>query len=657
LVRSRKAKRKFRTIRPWGMKDGLLEGILIFTEDITARKQAEMELRESRDLLQLFIDHAPVSLAMFDREMRYLAASRRHLEEFGLVGREVIGHSHYEIFPNLPEHWKEAHRRGLAGESSSCDELHLKEWIGADIWGRWEVHPWYRADGAVGGIVLFTQNLTDIKQTEERLRESEEELREAQHIAGLGSIVVDSQTRQWEGSDVLDHIFGIDPSYPHTEEGLKALFHPDDLAEIDRMINEDVFGQGKPFDIEYRIVRHNDKALRWIHGLGRVEFDAQGRPIKLRGTLQDITERKQIEEMLQESEATTRALLETAAQAIVAVDASGGIVMANRMAGKMFGYTPGKLLGRQLEILIPERLQELHRAHRADFYTNPRSRTVGSDMDLIGLRRDGSEFPIEVSLSSVDTKQGPLAVAFVSDITGRKEAERALLEREEKLRVLAGSLLSAQEEERRKLALELHDDITQQLAFLSIELGRLASEMPSSVEKERKQLQTLQKQTLRASSEVRRISHGLHPSVIHDFGLSVALEEFCEEFERAQGIRVVFEGPVEDSKLHVSGATCLYRIAQESLRNAAIHGHATQINVSLTAGHGIIHLRVADNGIGFSADPTRSKTGLGVISMVERIRLVNGTLNLSSQPGHGTEITASVPLKGVHHETRKDSGG
>src|SRR6185437_10502441 len=117
-----------------------------------------------------------------------------------------------------------------------------------------------------------------------------------------------------------------------------------------------------------------------------------------------------------------------------------------------------------------------------------------------------------------------------------------LLENEQKLRALAGSLLTAQEDERRKLARELHDDVTQQLAFLSIELGGLAGELPDSMSELRERMRSLQNQTSRASTEVRRISHGLHPSVITDFGLSVALEEFCEEFGKAHRIRVVFEG-------------------------------------------------------------------------------------------------------------------
>lgn len=378
--------------------------------------------------------------------------------------------------------------------------------------------------------------------------------------------------------------------------------------------------------------------------------EAQGNLTKLNAELDErVRQRTELlrarEEQLRESEATIRTLLDTASQAILAIDVSGTIVIANRKVGEMFGYPVDELIGQQHEILLPERLRERHRTLRTNFNADPKPRAMGMGMDLVGLRRDGTEFPIEVSLSSVATKQGLLAVSFVSDITERKKAETDLKESEQRLRALAGNLLTAQEDERRNLARELHDDVTQQLAFLSIELGRLAGELPPASEVHQRAL-SLQAQTTRASTEVRRLSHGLHPSVITDFGLGIALEEFCQEFQTAHKVHVEFEGLIEDSSLNDTAATSLYRIAQESLRNSHVHGRAKNIHVTLSIEDGLLQLQVVDDGIGFSMDAARNKAGLGITSMLERIRLVHGTLTLSPRQGGGTVVTASIPLTG-----------
>ena len=433
-------------------------------------------------------------------------------------------------------------------------------------------------------------------------------------------------------------------------------FFPEDQRFIYDEFFPRVLREGRA-EVEVRF-RHfkTGSALWMIYSVFHITDDA-GRPVAFATVSRDITVRKEIEEKLRESDATTRALLETAAQAILAVDPDGTIALANRMAGKMFGYVPDELLGKPLDVLLPERLRKQHAVHRAEFAWDPRPRPMGIGRELVGLRKDGSEFPIEVSLSSVQTSYGPLAVSFVSDITARKQAEAALRNSEKQLRVLAGNLLTAQEDERRRLSRELHDDITQRLAFLSVELGKLAGEMPDSFAVTQATIRSLQEETLQTSVEVRRLSHGLHPSVIEDFGLSIALEEFCAEFEKAQRVRVVFDGLVDDSHLDLASATCLYRITQESLRNAVTHGHATEIRVTLSVCPDSIQLRVSDNGTGFVPDSARATTGLGVVGMRERIRLVNGTLALSSQPGQGTEITATVPLLGVRHEEGTHSAG
>ena len=507
----------YRDVRRYGQQtDQAEERLLNLNSELDQRvRDRTARLRAREELLSTFVKHVPAAVAMLDRELRYLQVSDRWSTDYALGSPPELGRSHYEIFPDLPERWKEIYGRCLNGETVRNDE-DLWERAGGQVnWLRWEIRPWGNKNGVPEGILIFSE---------------------------------------------------------------------------------------------------------------------------------DITGRKHSEEMLKESEATTRALLETAAQAILVVDAQGSVVLANRMTGEMFGYPPAELLGRPHEVLLPERHRAWHSAHRANFAASSNGRAAGLGLDLLGRRKDGSEFPIEVSLSSVATTRGSLSVSFISDITTRKQAEMALRNSERQFRELAGNLLSAQEDERRRVARELHDDVTQTLAFLSIELGRLAADMPDDAAARCERVRTLQDQTLRASREVRRLSHGLHPSVIEDFGLSIALEEFCEEFAKAQGILVRFEGLGEDSRLHSAAASCLYRVAQESMRNAMQHGRATEIRVELKAVADSLQLSVRDNGKGFQGAVPRGKGGLGMISMRERMRLVNGSLCISSAPDQGTEVTASAPL-------------
>lgn len=156
--------------------DGRIFGTFGISRDITERKQADAALHESRDRQRLLVEHAPVALAMFDGEMRYLAINQHWREHLLLGDRDVIGHSHYEISPEIPEHWRAAHRRGLVGETVSADVDRFERPDGTALWVRWVVRPWYASDGTVGGIVIFGEDITERMIADENLRRRNAEL-------------------------------------------------------------------------------------------------------------------------------------------------------------------------------------------------------------------------------------------------------------------------------------------------------------------------------------------------------------------------------------------------------------------------------------------------------------------------------------------------
>jgi PAS domain S-box-containing protein len=196
LVHTRKGGARVVVSARWAVDfdaEGGIAAILETSSDITQRKRAEAALRESQDLLRLFVEHAPAALAMFDREMRYLHWSRRWAEDYHLPTRDVRGQSHYVLFPEISEEWKEVHRRGLAGEVVSEEADRFERADGSVQWIRWEVHPWRDFRGEVGGIVIFADDITQRMQTEQALRQSEERLSAVMANLTEGLVVADDQ--------------------------------------------------------------------------------------------------------------------------------------------------------------------------------------------------------------------------------------------------------------------------------------------------------------------------------------------------------------------------------------------------------------------------------------------------------------------------------
>jgi signal transduction histidine kinase len=239
-------------------------------------------------------------------------------------------------------------------------------------------------------------------------------------------------------------------------------------------------------------------------------------------------------------------------------------------------------------------------------------------------------------LDPPDSKQTFRVLIVQQDITRQKQAE-------ERLQELSGRLINTQEQERHRIARELHDDLNQQLAVLSIELEQLGQNFPRSSAEHRLRMRNLMTRVRDISTEVRRLSHQLHPSKLDTLGLVPAVNSLCQEISEHQVLHVEFSHQSVPRSISKDVAVCLYRIAQEALRNAIKHSGARTAKVQLTGSPAEIRLSISDTGAGFDIENGRERGGLGLISMQERLRLIGGELTVESQAGRGTRIDARVP--------------
>jgi PAS domain S-box-containing protein len=615
--------------------------------DVTERQRAEEVRRNSERRFRLFFDNSLDAVLMTNTDGSVYAANPAARAMFGMSEEEICRVGRAGLVVDDERLRAALETRRLTGRVQT-ELTHVRK-DGTTFDGDFSS----AVAGEEGAAFVIIRDISERKRTAEALRESEQRLRLATEAAKIGLFDWNIQTGVNVWTPKLEEMYGLARGeFGRTQPAWEQLIHAADRAGALAAV-EKTLATGEPVEHEWRVV-WRDGSVHWIAGWFQALKDVTGKPLRMTGVNIDITARKAAEEALRESEQRFRTMADTAPVMIW---------MSGRDKECTFFNKPWlDFTGRTIE-------QELGDGWTAGLHPDDADRcmeTYTSSFDarrsfevVYRLRRADGEYRWILD-TGVPRYQGGEFEGFIGsclDITERKQAEEALRKSEQQLRALAGSLMTAQEDERRRIARELHDDVTQKLAFLSIEIGRLAAACPLPEQEARASLHAIQSQALHMSDDVRRLSHGLHPSVIEDFGLSTALEEFCEEFGNAERLTVTFKSSADCAGFSPAVASCLYRIGQEALRNAARHAGASGVHVELTVRGGRLQLEVRDNGAGFSAEATAVSNGLGLISMKERIRSVNGELSITSRPGRGTVVLASVPLSGVGYETASNSIG
>jgi len=363
-------------------------------------------------------------------------------------------------------------------------------------------------------------------------------------------------------------------------------------------------------------------------------------------TLADITERVLAEQVLARRKALLRAIINSALEAIITVDEGQHVVLFNPAAETIFGYSSQEAIGAALDRFIPQRYRAVHAEHLKHFgESGDLSRRVSSPRRVVtGLRRNGEEFPIEVSIAQTTERGAKFYTVVLRDITEQVNTKSKLQRLQAELREFAVVAQSLREREKSRFARELHDELGQALTALKMDatwiMERLAAGQESLAEKLTKMVSMLD-DTMAAT---RRIATNLRPLILDDLGLIPAIEWLVENFREHSGIdcQLMIADPCLD--LSERYATAVFRILQESLTNVSKHAHASLVEISLSRVDGEVRLTVRDNGCGFVSTDPRKPDAYGLMGLHERAHLLGGEIRIDSAPDRGTVINLTIPI-------------
>lgn len=596
--------------------------------DISKSKRFELTISETPEALAGIIASAMNAIIAIDESDRIVLFNAAAERMFSCTASEAIGDS-IERF--ISQHF----RSEFAAEASSWAMSHNLGHLGK-LWALRATGEEIPIEASIsevesGGkkfITVFIRDISEHQRAEDALRESEQRFR---FVADTAPVLI------WmAGTDKLCTYFNK-PWLDFTGRSIEAEHgngwsegvHPEDLQRcLDKYTKS--FDRREKFRMEYRLQRH-DGEYRWVLDLGVPRFNPDGSFAGYIGIAVDVTERKIVEQKLRESEERFRLAAQAGKMFAYEWDAATDVIVRSPESAQILGVDErAPLSGQQAMARVhPDDRERLLVAMAALSPENPNLNVIYRI-----VRPDETVIWVERQSRAHFNEQGNLLriVGMVANITERQRAE-------EKLADMTRKLVEGEEQVRARIARELHDDINQRLALLAVELGQL-QDNPSGVTSRLKQLE---REVNEISNSVQALSHDLHSSKLEHLGAVNGLKSWCREYGERQRMEIDFRTEITTVLPHEIGV-CLFRVLQEATHNVEKHSGVRRIEVRLREDSVGVHLVVSDLGKGFDIERAMQGNGLGLTSMRERVRLVNGTIQIHSKPMGGTTIHVTLPF-------------
>lgn len=769
---------------------GTVTGAVVIFSDISATQHLQAALRRSEERLTLathgstdalWDGHRLPGRAILDPEnpIWWSARIRAILAIDESEVFDTVGHWATRLHPDDAERALTALRNHFEHRQPFDIEYRIRTGHGTYRWLRARGQAIWDSEGEPQRMSGSCQDITDRKTAELALQQSEHQLKEAHRIAHLGTWELDHESQALTWSEEIYRIFGIQPDqFEPSYAAFLALVHPDDR----NLVHENYLASlanCTHYDIVHRILRP-DGQIAFVREQCETQFAADGRPLISTGTAQDITELKRTEEALRESEQRKTAVLNAALDCIITIDCEQRVIEFNPAAETTFGYTREQVLGKPIgTLVIPPSLREQHQRGMAHYLATGNGPFLDRRVEITAMKADGTEFPVELSLTRISNHAGPLFTAFIRDITERKRTEDSLRNSEARLNeaqriaqigswewdiatganiwsdetfrifgYVPGSLApsydifmttlhadertrtqdalratlqdhapydlicrivrpsgeehaircrgevtrnqagtpirmagtvedvtdrtraddqlrqayaqlqdvtrhaaAAEENERRRIAREIHDELGQLLTAMRFQLTSLKKQRGASAARDQardrdSRLNDLLDLSDSMLNQVRHLSTSLRPAILDELGLIPAVQAHARQFEIRTGIAcdVVVDPALTDCPFDDATSSSVFRIIQELLTNVLRHAQAMAVTVSFATDGPSLTVTVHDNGSGIEPEQERRHHSFGLKGISERAALLGGTFAIGPSPAEGTVATLRFPM-------------